>query len=131
MVNPHPHFDDKGTLDWQTRYAEALAAAKVQGKLVFIELGRLQCSQCRTLVQNIVTRPDIAPVLQQHYIALAADADDSEDEVIDLAGNLDDAYMLPFVMFCDANGAFLGGSSGQVNPLSFANTVKKLAGLSS
>jgi thioredoxin-related protein len=74
MVNPHPHFDDKGTLDWQTRYAEALAAAKAQGKLVFIELGRLQCSQCKTLVQNIVTRPDIAPVLQQHYIALAADA---------------------------------------------------------
>jgi len=126
MVNPHPHFDDKGTLDWQTRYAEALAAAKAQGKLVFIELGRLQCSQCKTLVQNIVTRPDIAPVLQQHYIALAADADDSEDEVIDLAGNLDDAYMLPFVLFADADGRFLGGNSGAINPLYFKRTLEKL-----
>jgi hypothetical protein len=36
--------------------------------------------------------------------------------------------MLPFVMFCDADGRFLAGSSGQVNPFTFAGTVKKLAG---
>jgi thioredoxin-related protein len=128
MPNPHPHFDDQGVLDWKTRYAEALAAAKAEGKLVFVELGRLQCSQCRTLVQNIVPRPDVAPILQERFIALAADADETEDEVIELAGNLEDAYMLPFVMFCDADGRFLAGSSGQVNPFTFASTVKKLAG---
>ena len=37
---PHPHFDDKGTLDWHTRYAEAIAKAKAEGKIVFIEMGR-------------------------------------------------------------------------------------------
>jgi hypothetical protein len=37
---PHPHFNDKGTLDWHTRWQDALAAAKASGKHVFIEFGR-------------------------------------------------------------------------------------------
>ncbi len=37
---PHPHFDDRGTLDWHTGFADALAQAKRETKHVFIELGR-------------------------------------------------------------------------------------------
>jgi hypothetical protein len=36
----HPHFDDRGTLDWTTSYAEALGTAKKDGKRLFIEIGR-------------------------------------------------------------------------------------------
>jgi hypothetical protein len=36
----HPHFDDRGTLDWHVRWDDALAAARAGGKLVFIEMGR-------------------------------------------------------------------------------------------
>ncbi len=36
----HPHFDDRGTLDWHVRWDDALAAARAAGKLVLIEMGR-------------------------------------------------------------------------------------------
>ena len=36
----HPHFDDGGALRWFTKLADAEAAAKKEGKLVFIEYGR-------------------------------------------------------------------------------------------
>jgi hypothetical protein len=36
----HPHFDDRGTLDWHTRWSEALAEARKAGKHLFVELGR-------------------------------------------------------------------------------------------
>jgi hypothetical protein len=36
----HPHFNDGGTVRWHTELAAASAAAKKQGKLVFIEYGR-------------------------------------------------------------------------------------------
>lgn len=36
----HPHFDDRGTLDWHTSLDEALAAAKKDGRKLFIEIGR-------------------------------------------------------------------------------------------
>ena len=78
-------------------------------------------------MQGVIPRPDVAPLLQQHFVALAADADDSEDEVIELAQRLEDAYMLPFVLFADADGRFLGGSSGMVDPRRFAAQLEEIA----
>ena len=77
-------------------------------------------------MQGVVPRPDIAPLLQQHFVALASDADDTEDAVIRLAHNLEDAMMLPFVIFADESGGFLSGSSGFVNPTAFKSTLEKL-----
>ena len=125
---PHPHFDDRGTLDWHTRWSDALEQARREKKHVFIELGREACGQCRSLVQNVVPRPDVAPLLQERFVALAADADDTETAVEDLAMNLEDATMLPFVLFADADGKFVDGLSGFVNPAIFVATLKRIAG---
>ena len=61
-------------------------------------------------------RPDIAPVLREGYVALAADCDAPEEEVVDLAGKIENAYMLPFVIVADSNGQFLAGASGMQTP---------------
>ncbi len=124
----HPHFDDKSTLDWNTRLSDALAQARRENKLIFIEFGREQCGQCRALVQGVVPHPDIAPLLQRGFVALASDCDEPEEEVELLAGQLEDAYMLPFVIFADAEGRFLSGMSGAVNPLSFKRRLEQLSG---
>ena len=71
-------------------------------------------------------RPDVAPKLQAHFVALAADADDPEQEVLDLALQLEDAMMLPFVLFADAEGGFLGGYSGVVTPPYLVKTLDEL-----
>ncbi len=61
-------------------------------------------------------RPDIASVLQEGFVALAADCDDPDEEVVDLAQRLEDAYMLPFVIVADSNGQFVSGASGMQTP---------------
>jgi len=73
-----------------------------------------------------VPHPEIAPLLRAGFVALAADCDEPEDEVLALAEHLEDAYMLPFVIFADAHGRFLSGSSGAVNPLSFKRKLEEL-----
>ena len=73
-------------------------------------------------------RPDVAPLLREHFVALASDADEPEDSVLRLAYRLEDAMMLPFVLFSDAEGKFLAGSSGFVNPAMFKTTLEKLIG---
>jgi hypothetical protein len=40
MPTAHPHFDDRGTLDWHTRLEDALVTAAAQNKHVLIEFGR-------------------------------------------------------------------------------------------
>lgn len=127
MTRAHPHFDDGGTLDWHTSYADALAQAKAEDKIVFIEMGRELCSQCRTLVQAIVPMDSVKRVLNDKYVALAADADAPEHQVIDLAmENMADAMMLPFVMFVDGDGKYLAGSHGAVAPETFLQTIEGL-----
>jgi len=77
-------------------------------------------------VQGVLPRPDVAPLLQAGFVALASDADDPEDAVLRLAYRLEDAMMLPFVLFADAEGKFLAGSSGFVNPAAFRATLERL-----
>lgn len=77
-------------------------------------------------MQGVLPRPDVAPLLQVHFVALAADADESEPEVLALAGQLEGAMMLPFVLFADADGNFLDGYSGVVSPPYLIKTLNKL-----
>lgn len=78
-------------------------------------------------MQGVVPHREVAPLLQQGFVALASDVDEPEAEVLDLARNLDDAHMLPFVIFASPGGAFLGGSSGAVTPAGFRRTLEGLA----
>jgi hypothetical protein len=77
-------------------------------------------------VQGVVPRQDIAPLLKEGFVALASDADDPEQDVLRLAYNLEDAMMLPFVIFADKEGRFAGGSSGFVNPAAFKAALEQL-----
>ena len=77
-------------------------------------------------MQGVIPRSDIAPLMQQGFVALASDADDTEDEVIRLAHNLENAFMLPFVIFADAEGKFLDGFSGRADPATFRQMIERI-----
>jgi hypothetical protein len=79
-------------------------------------------------VQGVLPRPDVAPLLQQGFVALASDADSPEPEVIELAQELEGAMMLPFVIFADAEGKFHDGYSGVATPPMFIKKLKFLLG---
>lgn len=67
-------------------------------------------------MEAVIPRPDVAPLLQAGFVAVASDCDEAEDEVIALAQQVEDAMMLPFVLFADADGNYLDGYSGVVTP---------------
>ena len=67
-------------------------------------------------MEAVIPRPDVAPLLQAGFVAVASDCDEAEDEVIALAQQVEDAMMLPFIIFADANGAYIDGYSGVVTP---------------
>lgn len=79
-------------------------------------------------MEAVIPRPDVGPLLREHFVAVASDCDDPEDEVIALAQKLEDAMMLPFLLFADADGNFLDGYSGVVTPPYLIKTIGKLTG---
>jgi hypothetical protein len=77
-------------------------------------------------VQGLIPSPEVADLLRRGFVALSSDCDDPEPEVLELAEHLEDAMMLPFVLFADAQGRFLEGSSGAVNPAQFRRQLERL-----
>jgi hypothetical protein len=69
----------------------------------------------------------VAPLLRQHYVALAADADLPEAEVHRLLFKLRNASMLPIVILADAEGQLLEGVSGLADPARIRALLEKHA----
>lgn len=111
-MSSHPHFDDKG-LRWHTHLAEALAEAKRDGKHVLVEFGRLACGNCRTLVEALLPAADVRAEIDQHFVLLASDCDDPEQEIVRIgAEHMSHARSLPFVLYLDGEGEFVFGTQG-------------------
>ena len=76
-------------------------------------------------MQAVLPRPDVAPLLQKNYVALAADVDLPEAEVHRLVFKLRNASMLPIVILADAKGQFLDGLSGVSDPARIKALLEK------
>lgn len=74
---------------------------------------------CRSLVQAILPRPDVAPLLQERFVALAGDVDDPEPAVHRLVFRIPNATILPFVLVADPDGNYLAGAAGPQEPAAF------------
>ena len=78
-------------------------------------------------MQGVLPQAGIAEILKAHFVGLASDCDAPEPQVIDLAStHLADAMMLPFLMITNADGEFLAGSHGSVNPNTLQATLGEL-----
>ena len=78
-------------------------------------------------MQAVLPRPDVAPLLRQHYVALAGDADLPEAEIHRLLFKVRSASMLPIVILADAEGRFLDGLSGVADPARIRALLEKHA----
>lgn len=57
---------------------EGLAAAKLGGKRVFVDVGAYWCPPCRKLDEEVFTRPEVGAALAAGYVALHIDAEKGE-----------------------------------------------------
>ena len=66
---PYP-YDEKANADAQVN--AALAAAKAQHKLAFIDLGGNWCGDCRVLA-SLMKLPEVKRFVDQHYVVTTVD----------------------------------------------------------
>jgi hypothetical protein len=110
----HPFFPDGGTLAWYVDLQEAQVAARAQGKVLFIEYGRKECSNCRALVSRVLPTAGLRERFAANTVGLAADCDEPDPklEALFKIGLGPDAKALPFVAFASPDLEWIGGWAG-------------------
>ncbi|MCC6750059.1 MAG: thioredoxin family protein [Deltaproteobacteria bacterium] len=124
----HPHFNDRGAIQWYTSLSDALVAAKTARKKVFIEFGREACTDCRALVEGAIPQEAVKARLNESFIAVAADCDEPDPALLELwRHHMPWARSLPFVFYVDENGAFLHGTTGSRSASELLGDLEEVA----
>ena len=66
-------------INWYTWSNEAFEAAEKENKLVLLDIGAEWCQFCAKMKAVTYKDPEVIKIIQEKYIAIYADIDDSED----------------------------------------------------
>src|ERR1051325_2908826 len=100
----------EGKLVWlKNQYREALAKAKAEGKLVFVNFTGYACTNCHWMKANMFTRPEIAAAMKDFVLVeLYTDGSDAAaDENQKLQLDLFKTVQIPFYAIFDPDGKVL------------------------
>lgn len=112
-ADPHPHFADRGAVDWTTCLDRARAEARRKGRLILVEYGRRACHSCRVLVEQIL--PNLRDRLQATCVGLASDCDEPDPRVQAIFTDaMPGATRLPFVAIVTPDLRFVTGWDGGI-----------------
>lgn len=122
----HPLFNDHGTLEWYRTLDEACAAARAQGKLVFVDSSRLACGNCRALVGRILPCDIVRDRIRAAAVGYADDCDSPDPRTWAMFGRfLPNAVMLPLVGFVTPDLQWVTGWSGFADPQTVAGHLSR------
>jgi len=66
-------------VDWQEWSAETFAAARMQNKLIFVDVGMEGCTACRNMDEVTFTHPDVQRLLNTHFVPISVDSEARPD----------------------------------------------------
>jgi len=105
-----------------TDIKQALAAAKAQNKLLFLEMGRPNCENCETLHQMIAKNAVSLPDLQYVYADVSAD-DRATFHAFSRQFNVSGPE-LPFVVIASPDGVLLASHTGAGSAADYQKMLK-------
>ena len=102
----------------------ALAAAKAQGKRVFVDVGAYWCPPCRKLDEEVFIKPEVAAALGEGYVAVHVDAEKGEGPDV-VARYRVQAY--PTLLVLEATGLEKGRLVDALAPAELIAGLEKIA----
>ncbi len=106
--DPYPGLESgvvkKGELEWIDSYDKALAAAKAEGKPLFIDFTGVTCTNCRQMEQTIFPQPVVREQLERSVrVKLYTDRIGVDEANADLQTKLTNTKTLPVYVVMDPN----------------------------
>ena len=131
FVFAQPTAVEKGIHFEHTSFAEILAKAKKENKMIFIDAYTTWCGPCKWMAKNVFTNDTAAEFYNKNFINAKIDMEKGEG--IDLAKKYN-VSCYPTLLFIDASGELVHRQSGGIPVKEFvalgtdaANPVKQFA----
>ena len=107
----------------QGTWSEALASAKKENKLIFLDISASWCPPCRMLKARTFPNPDVGTFFNANFINVEVDGE--EGEGIDLAKKYQ-IRSYPSLIFVNGNGDVVTQTAGYHNPKEFVELGKRV-----
>lgn len=118
--------DKEGGIQFQKgTWEESLQQAKKENKLIFLDIYATWCGPCKKLKANTFSNEEVGIFYNTTFINVALDGENGEG--IDLARRYG-VRGYPTLLFIDAHGKVVSGTSGYHNPsefLALGKSIKK------
>jgi hypothetical protein len=124
-AGPHPHFDDRGAVNWKPNFATAVAAAKQAGKPIFIQAGRDNDDASRKLVTETLADPEVSKLLRRYFVCVAFNSENAPGEIRPYFKQTG-GDRPPFVVIVTERGTFLAGHSGGQSKEEVLSDLRKI-----
>ncbi len=116
FIYPKPDFtkDVEGGIQFHKgTFKEALAIAKAENKLVFLDIYATWCGPCKKLKSTTFSNKEVGDLFNQEYINIALDGEQAEGAAL---AQLYKIKGYPTLLFINANGEIVKGTSGYHSP---------------
>ncbi len=90
-------------------YAEALAKAKAENKMIFMDCYTTWCGPCKKLTKEIFTQPEVGEFFNKNFVNVKIDMEKGEGIELQKKHNVSS---FPTLLFLDASGENLHRKSG-------------------
>ncbi|WP_456102821.1 thioredoxin family protein [Prevotella sp.] len=106
-------------------FSEALAQAKKENKLVFVDFYAVWCVPCKKMAKTVFTQDEVGKYFNEHFINLQLDAEKGEN--VEIAKNYKVAAY-PTVAFISSDGKALSVNTGAMDKDELMEAAKIAAG---
>ena len=113
--------DELGIQFFEGSYAEALAKAKAENKLLFVDIYASWCGPCKRLKASTFRDPEVGAYFKENFIAFAVDGEQGEGPTLARQFGLR-AY--PSLYWIKADGSVMNQNVGFISATQLLNISK-------